>query len=464
MDNVFAVIMAAGEGTRMKSKIPKVLHSICGQSMVEYVLDAVNEVCTQPPVLVVGHGASAVKEYLQDAVQYAYQEKQLGTGHAVMMARDFLWGKGGYVIVMAGDTPLITGQTIRRLLDFTISNEYTAAALTAVMDNPTGYGRILRDSQGLIQKIVEEKDAGPEEKKVREINASMYCYRISALMDALEKLGNDNAQGEYYLTDVIGILRDQGYKVGALIVEDNREIMGVNNRSQLAEAAKAMRERICYEHMINGVTIIDPDHTYIDKDVTIGRDTVVYPGNVLEGRTRIGEDCILYPNNRIRNGLIHHRVEIQSSVILDSEVGEDSTVGPYAYLRPGSKIGKGVRIGDFVEVKNSTIGDGSKVSHLTYVGDGSIGRNCNIGCGVVFVNYDGQKKHRTVVEDNSFIGCNVNLVAPVLVEENAFVAAGSTVTEKVPRDSLCIARCRQTIKDGWVARRRAKESEDEQEE
>lgn len=454
MTQTIAIIMAAGEGTRMKSDIPKVLHRICGKTMVEYVIRAMEDVCTEKPTLVIGQGASAVQEYFKDRVRFAVQEQPLGTGHAVMMAKDSLMGKAGYVLVTAGDVPLITSETVKRLIRFTKENEFTAVALTANMQNPTGYGRIIRNHEGTIQRIVEHKDASEEERMVKEINASLYCFSISSLLNALERVTNTNAQGEYYLTDVLGILISDGCKVGALQIDDETETMGVNNRVQLSEATRLMQKRINEAHMMNGVTIIDPTSTYIDQDVVIECDTTIYPGNVLENATYIGQNCILYPNNRVIDSRIEKGVSLQSSVVMSSEIGENSTVGPYAYIRPGSRIGRNVRIGDFVEIKNSSIGEGSKVSHLTYVGDGSIGKDCNIGCGVVFVNYDGSKKHKTIVGDHVFVGCNVNLVAPVEIEDEVYIAAGSTVTDKVPRNALCIARARQVIKPDWVVRRK----------
>lgn len=459
MTHTIAVIMAAGEGTRMKSELPKVLHKICGKTMVEYVIRAMEEVCTQSPILVIGHGAADVQEYFKDRVRYAFQGQPLGTGHAVMIAKDALVGKEGYVLITAGDMPLVTGDTVKRLIQFTKDNEYAAVALTANMQDPTGYGRIIRNHEGTIQRIVEHKDASDEEKMIREINASLYCFSIVSLLSTLERINNTNTQGEYYLTDALGILVSDGCKVGALQIEDATEIMGINNRVQLAEATWLMRKRINERHMMNGVTILDPASTYIDQDVIIERDTMIYPGNVLENATCIGQNCILYPNNRVVDSRIEQGVSLQSSVIISSDIGEYTTVGPYAYIRPGSKIDRNVRIGDFVEIKNSTIGERSKVSHLTYVGDGSIGKDCNIGCGVVFVNYDGAKKHKTTVGDHVFVGCNVNLVAPVEIEDGAYIAAGSTVTAKVPRNALCIARARQVNKPDWVIKRKIQKEE-----
>jgi len=332
--------MAAGEGTRMKSRLPKVLHKICGRAMIEHVIEAAKGVSTEDPVIVIGHGRDKIRDYLGQSVRYAVQEEQKGTGHAVMMARDYLENQEGYVVILAGDMPLITKETLSGLVQYTIANDLAGTALTAVVDDPTGYGRILRNDEGNVIGIVEHKDATEEQKKIREINASIYCFDIPALLRGLQDLKNENAQGEYYLTDIIGIFVQNGLRVGAYVVPDATETQGVNNRAQLAEAEADIRQRICRRHMINGVTIVDPFHTYIEDGVTIERDVVIYPGNVLEGKTHIAEGTILYPNNRIQDSIIGENVQIENSVILASEVGENTTVGPFAYLRPGTKISR----------------------------------------------------------------------------------------------------------------------------
>lgn len=450
-----AVILAAGEGKRMKSEIPKVLHRVCGKEMVNHVIDTMRAAGIESVNVIVGKAAETVKEGTKSRnVSYSLQEKQLGTGHAVMCAEDFLSSKRGIVAIFTGDAPLINENTVQRLLQFHEQNNCSAVILTSLVDNPKGYGRIIRSNDG-VDKIVEHKDCSEEELKVNEINAGMYCFDIESLLQSLKKLNNNNAQGEYYLTDVIGILKSEGKKVGAMAV-DFEETLGVNSRVELSQAEGIMRKRINKMHMENGVTLIDPSNTYIDRDVKIESDTIIYPGNVLEGNTLIETGCILYPNNRIKDSIIKSNVTIQSSVILESFIGEETTVGPYAYIRPETHIGKSVRIGDFVEIKKSTIGDNTKVSHLTYIGDAEVGRNCNFGCGTVVVNYDGKKKHKTIVGDNAFIGCNTNLVAPVEVKENAYTAAGSTITNEVPEGSLAIARARQTNIEGWVERKNQK--------
>lgn len=454
MSKITAVILAAGAGTRMKSKLPKVLHPVGGKAMVEHVIDIAEEgIGAEKTILVIGHGAERVKKAVSHRnVSFVMQEEQLGTGHAVMQT-DHLLEEEGLVLLLYGDTPLIRGSVIQCFIDFHRQGGFQATVLTAMMEDPTGYGRIVRDKDGRVIRIVEQKDATPEEKAIQEINSGIYCYESKLLKQALKELTNDNAQKEYYITDVVEILNRQGYKVGAFTVEDPTEIMGVNSRVQLAEAEAVMQMRILTGLMESGVTILDPKNTYIDKTVAIGRDTVIYPGVIIKGNTEIGEDCIIGHNSRIENCILKDRVEVQSSTLIDSFVEDDCHIGPYAYLRPNSKLGKHVKIGDFVEVKNSTIGDHSKASHLAYIGDGEVGKNVNIGCGVVFVNYDGKNKHKTVVEDNAFVGSNVNLVAPVTVEKNGYVATGSTITKTVPAGALSVARAKQENKQGWVERK-----------
>jgi len=373
-----------------------------------------------------------------------------------MVAHSILEKIDGYTVVVAGDIPLIRSSTLQKMVEYANEGGYDAVALSAILDDPTGYGRIIRNEAGDLERIVEHKDATEEQRRINEVNVSAYCFNIQLLLSSLNQLDNNNKQGEYYLTDVLHIMKEAGNKVGVFVAQDSDEVLGINTRVQLAEVEQKMRQRINRYHMENGVTLIDPNNTYIGPDVVIGSDTVVYPGNVLEGRTIIGEGCTLYPNNRIVNSVIGNQTQVQASVILESRIGDETTIGPYAYLRPGSNIGNRVRIGDFVEIKNSSIGDRSKVSHLSYVGDGTIGRDVNVGCGVVFVNYDGVKKHRAVVEDKAFIGCNVNLIAPVVVKEGAYIAAGSTITDEVPEYSLAIARARQVNKEGWVEKRQLK--------
>ncbi|EEH99467.1 bifunctional UDP-N-acetylglucosamine diphosphorylase/glucosamine-1-phosphate N-acetyltransferase GlmU [Clostridium tertium] len=447
-----SLILAAGQGTRIKSDLPKVLHKVCGKEMVNHVIDTMRKANIEDINVIIGKGADLVKEKTSSRnVSYALQEEQLGTGHAVKCAIDFLRGKKGVVGVFCGDAPLIKAETVDNLFKTHIENKNSATLLSSIVEDPTGYGRVVRENDEVL-KIVEHKDCTEEELKINEMNAAIYCFDIEKLLNSLDKLSNNNNQGEYYLTDVIGILKEEGNKVGAVTI-DYEETIGVNSRIQLAEAEGILRNRINSRHMINGVTLIDPSTTYIGDDVEIGRDTIIYPGNVLEGNTKIGEGVILYPNSRISNSIILNNVEIQSSVIIDSQIGERTTVGPFAYIRPESVIGSGARIGDFVEIKKSTIGNNTKVSHLTYIGDASVGENCNFGCGTVVVNYDGQKKHKTTIGNNSFIGCNTNLVSPVNVEDNTYIAAGSTITNDVKEGELAVARAKQRNIEGWVTKK-----------
>ena len=387
-----ALILAAGQGKRIKSDIPKVLHKVCGKEMVNHVIDNMRKAGIEEIDVIVGKGAERVKEGTKDRnVFYSLQEEQLGTGHAVKCASDFLKGKKGTVVIFPGDAPLTKKATIENLMKEHEENKNAATLLSAMVEDPTGYGRIIRDENGNVLKIVEHKDCNEEELLVNEMNAAMYCFDIEELVNSLDKLSNNNNQGEYYLTDVIGILKEEGKKIGA-VVTDYEDTIGVNSRVQLAEAEELLRNRINNTHLENGVTLIDPKATYIGIDVEIGKDTIVYPGTILEGNTVIGSDCLIMQNCRIKDSTINDGVTVESSVILDSEIGKNTTVGPFAYIRPESKIGEKARIGDFVEIKKSTIGNGTKVSHLTYIGDAEVGEGCNFGCGTVVVNYDGKLK------------------------------------------------------------------------
>ena len=443
---VKGIILAAGKGTRMKSEIPKVLHKAAGKTMAEWAIKSVSLV-DKKPTLVVGHSRELVKETLGDIVEYAVQAEQKGTGHAVMMAKDSVVGSE-YVVITYGDMILLKQESIKNLVDYTVENNLEAAILTAIAEDPTGLGRIINDADGYIKKIVEHKDATDEQLQINEINTGVYCYRSEALLNVLDKLNCNNAQGEYYLTDTVEIINTSGGRIGSVSC-DALEALGTNDRVQLALSAKELRRRINNEHMLNGVTLIDPDNTYIDADVQIGNETIIYPGCVIEGNSKIGSGCVIYGSTNIKNSQIEDNVTIKASNILNSFIDSHTNIGPNAYLRPNTKIGKNCKVGDFVEIKNSNIGDDTKISHLTYVGDADVGKNVNLGCGVVFVNYDGEKKHRTIVEDSAFIGCNTNLISPVKIGKGAYTAAGSTITEDVPEKALAIARSRQTNKEGW---------------
>lgn len=449
MINTVAIILAAGEGKRMKSEYSKVIHKVGGKPIIERVYNSVKKSDIDKCILVVGHKREQVMDVMGDRVIYAVQEEQLGTGHAVMQAVPYI-NDVERVVILCGDAPLITEETIKEALKIHEEQNQSATIFTAEFENPAGYGRILRDEKSNVIGIVEDKDASESQKLIKEVNSSMYCFDKDVLCSALNKLDNNNAQNEYYLTDVIKIMINEGKKVGTYIVPDKNEIMGINNRIQLSEANEILRKKINYKHMTNGVTLIAPDNTYIEEDVIIGSDTIIYPGNILEGNTVIGNNCVIAQNNRITNTTVGNDTEIVSSVLIDSKVGNSTHIGPFAWLRPKSNVGDNIRIGDFVEIKNSNIGNGTKVSHLTYVGDSDIGENVNFGCGTVTVNYDGINKHRTTVGNNVFIGCNTNLVAPVKLGDRVYTAAGTTVTKDVPDDALVIGRCRQEIKENWT--------------
>lgn len=442
------VILAAGFGKRMKSEKPKVLHEVAFKPIVEHVVDLAKAIESETTVVVVGHGKERVMNYLEGAsVMFAVQENPQGTGHAVMMADDYL--TEGEVLILCGDTPLLTKETIEGFVKYHRETGNKASLISMMMDNPKGYGRIVRNANNAFECIVEQKDADETQVLIKEVNSGIGIFDAKVLKASLGRLSNNNNQNEYYLTDVFGILVNDGEAVGAYIANDPEEFMGINDKMALAEADAVMQKRLIQKHMENGVIFLRPDSTYVGTDVEIGSDTVIYPNCLLKGKTVIGKHCEIGPSADLRNVIVADSVEIKHSTLVDSSVQDESHIGPYAYLRPGSNIGKNVKIGDFVEVKNAKVGHGSKVSHLSYIGDGEVGENVNVGCGVVFVNYDGSSKHQTIIESGAFIGCNSNLVAPVTVGKDAYVAAGSTITEDVPEGALAIARERQVNKTNW---------------
>ena len=445
-----AIILAAGKGTRMKSKLYKVLHQVAGKAMVDHVLTQLEANHMDNIVTVVGFGAENVEQALGERTKYAVQKKQLGTGHAVMQAADLLSDLDGQTLVISGDTPLFKAATLQKLVDYHTAKKASATVLTSIAPDPTGYGRLVRNDIGIVEKIVEQKDATPEEQAIDEINTGVYCFDNKTLFDALKLLSNDNAQGEYYLTDVIGILKKRGDIVAAYRMADFDESMGVNDRIALAKANEIMRNRINTHWMEEGVTLLDPKTTYIDSDVKIGSDTVIEGGVTIKGNTVIGTDCYISAHSDIINSIIHDEVKITSSTLEDSEMHTGSDIGPYSHLRPASEIGENAHVGNFVEVKKSFIDKGTKVGHLTYVGDATLGKNINIGCGVVFINYDGTSKHHTNIGDHAFIGSNSNLIAPVNIAEDSFVAAGSTITDDTNKFDMAIARARQTNKPDYA--------------
>ena len=446
----YAVVLAAGKGTRMKSKLYKVLHKVAGKSMIEHVVDSVKQAGTDKIVTIVGHGAESVKETLGDQSSYSFQEEQLGTAHAVKMAADELKGKEGTTLVVCGDTPLITPETLKALADYHEAQQAGVTVLSATADNPFGYGRIVRDQDGRLAKIVEQKDATEAEREIDEISTGIFAFDNVLLFELLEKVKNDNAQGEYYLPDVITLALEAGKIADAYRTDDFDEIMGVNDRVALSKAEAAYRERVNEYHMRNGVTLIDPASTYIEADVQIGMDTIIEPGAHLGKGTVIGEDTVIGQYSDVNNSTIGNRTTIKQSVVNDATVGDDTTVGPFAQLRPNAHLGNEVKVGNFVEVKKAELKDGAKVSHLSYIGDAEIGERTNVGCGSITVNYDGKNKFKTIIGKDSFIGCNTNLVAPVTVGDGVLIAAGSTITDDIPNDSLALARARQTTKPGYL--------------
>lgn len=450
MGKISAVILAAGEGKRMKSDCPKVLHSLCGRTLIGHVLAALDTVC-RDKIVVVGHGAGAVKEALGDAVRYALQERQLGTGHAVMQAAPLL-GDADNVFILCGDTPLLTGDVMSGLEAMHRAAGAAVTILTAIIPDPAGYGRIVRDTADRVIRIVEEKDASEGEKKINEINTGAYLFSAKALLGSLEKLTSENAQGEYYLTDCVELVAAEGRLATTFVLNDDQLALGVNDRMQLAEAERLMRARLNTALMAEGVTMTDPGSTYVDAGVRVGRDTVLLPGTMLRGETAVGSGCVIGPNCEITDCEIGDGVTIRHSVLTGCRVEDDVSVGPFAHIRPDTVLRRSVKIGDFVELKKSDIGEGTKIPHLSYVGDADVGPGANLGAGTIVVNYDGRKKHKTLIEAGAFVGCNSNLVAPVRIGRNAFVAAGSTITKDVPDGSLSLARPKQVNKDGVAAR------------
>lgn len=429
------IVLAAGQGTRMKSRRAKVLHELCGVPMLGHVLRNARRLDPARLIVVVGRDADEVKERFEGEAEFVLQEEQNGTGHAVRVAMPTLGEVGGDVLVLYGDTPLLSPETLEQMAKTKRERGADLAVLTARTRNIPG--RVARDEQGRVSRIIEAQDATPEELELEERNTGVYLFSADLLRDGLAALRPNNAQGELYITDIVGFAVSRGLRVEAVETPDPDECMGINNRVELADATAYMRRRIAREHMAEGVTFIDPDTVYIDADVTIGRDSIIEPGVVITGDSSLGEGC------HVKAGC----------VIEESRLGNDVTIGPSAHLRPGSRLGEGVKIGNYVEIKNSTLGPGSKAAHLGYIGDADVGAGVNFSCGAIVVNYDGYKKTRSTIGDQAFIGCNANLVSPVTIEPHGFVAAGSTVTKDVPEDALALARTKQRNIEGWVARK-----------
>ena len=444
MKERFAVVLAAGQGTRMKSKLYKVLHPILKRPMIHYVLDALKPAKVKQMVTIVGYGAEKVKEEIGNLSEFAIQKEQLGTAHAVLQAEALLKNLEGTTIVVCGDTPLITAETYEKLFEQHERTNAKATVLTTNVENPAGYGRIVRNDDNEVEKIVEHKDANEAELLINEINAGTYCFDNQALFNTLKKVKNDNAQNEYYLPDVIEILKAEGEKVSAYLTEDESETLGINDRLALAEAETIMKQRINAKHLLQGVSIMDINNTYIGPDVTIESDAIIYPGSIISGATQIGSGSVIGPHTEIEDSAIGKDTVIRQSAVLNSKIGNKVNIGPFAHIRPETSISDKVKVGNFVEIKKSDIDEGTKVSHLSYIGDSELGKDINIGCGTITVNYDGVNKYKTYIGDNAFIGCNANLIAPVNIEAGAFVAAGSTVT-KMCRKTLgnCQSKARK---------------------
>ncbi len=453
MNSIAAVIMAAGKGTRMKSNHSKVVQKVAGEPMVSHVFRTCKKIGAEKIITVVGHLKEEVMAAVGEGEIFAHQTELLGTGDAVMRAMKFIDESTDYVVILSGDAPLVSEETIKSALDFHIQNNFSCTVFTACLDDAAKYGRIIKNEKGELIKIVEFADASDEEKKINEINGGMYWFSAADLKFALSKIDNNNAQGEYYLTDTIDILKNAGKGVGCFTVSDPDEILGVNTKLELTNVDRVMRMRINSRHALNGVYFQNIENTFIGPDVQIEADAEILTGTILSGKTKIGAECIIGPNSRIENSTIGQGSVLDNAVVLESTVGENCKIGPFTYIRPHSSIGNGCKVGDFVEIKNAVLGDGSKASHLTYIGDSDVGKNVNFGCGTITVNYDGKKKHRTKIGDRAFIGCNTNLVSPVEVGEGAYIAAGSTIVEEVPDKTLAIARARQVIKTNWKDKR-----------
>jgi bifunctional UDP-N-acetylglucosamine pyrophosphorylase/glucosamine-1-phosphate N-acetyltransferase len=459
--SIHVVILAAGQGTRMKSHLPKVLHAVPGGPMLDCVIRTAESLSPESLTIVVGHAADAIQSHLNghNGVQFALQQPQLGTGHALLQTAPLLAGKTGTLILLSGDVPLLTGTTLNSLVAAHCGARAAATVVTATVDRPFGYGRIVR-VEGEVARIVEERDASPAERQIKEINSGIYAFDMTHLFDALGGIASQNAQGEYYLTDLIAIYRRRKLMVKSVLVDDPQEVRGINSRTELAEVSRLVRQKKNEELMASGVTLVDPAATYIDPGVEIGADTVIHPGVIIEGRTRIGAACEIHAHVTITDCEIGDNVTIKSfSLMTSSRIETGASVGPFAHLRPETVVCEGAKIGNFVELKKTTLGPHSKANHLSYLGNATIGTKVNVGAGTITCNYDGEHKYDTVIEDGAFIGSDSQLIAPVRVGKGAYVAAGSSITQDVPPGALGIARGRQSVVDGWVERRKQASSD-----
>ena len=458
-DNLDIIILAAGLGTRMKSATIKILHRAAGRPIIDYVLDLASELCPSPPVMVVGYQREAVQKAVGERARYAVQEQQLGTGHAVLQAAPAIEAAGNKrVLILSGDVPLTRQETLENLLQEHERSGNALTLLTMKLDDPAMYGRIVRDTSGGVARIVEAKDADAEQKQIGEVNAGIYVFESEHLFDNLRNLSNQNAQGEYYLTDLLAVLRERGHRVGAMVVDDPIEVLGVNSRADLAQVESEIQRRVVEKLMHEGVTFRNPSTVVIDSTVSIGADTVIYPFVTLEGSTQIGEGCVIEPGVHLLNVRLGDDVHVKTGTVAEDAIVEDeASIGPYAHLRPGTQLGRRVKVGNFVETKKAVFGEGAKASHLSYIGDAEIGADVNIGAGTITCNYDGVRKNKTVLEDGVFIGSDTQLVAPVRVGRGAYVGAGSTITKDVPPDALALSRTPQRIIEGWVTKKKKKD-------
>jgi bifunctional UDP-N-acetylglucosamine pyrophosphorylase / glucosamine-1-phosphate N-acetyltransferase len=456
MRELTLVILAAGKGTRLKSRLPKVLHCLAGKPLLEYVVEAARPLSPQATCVIVGHEAGQVQKAFSNLpVEFIVQEPQLGTGHALLVARPFWESHRGDLLVLYGDVPLISTETLAELVEAHNRSGASATLMSTVLERPEGYGRVLRSSRGDVESIVEEKDATPEQREIQEINTGIYCFQISALAETIGQLSSTNSQQEYYLTDCIGLLKARGRSVGTVICSDPMEVCGVNSRLELSQLEGLLRNRKLEQLMRDGVTVIDPASTYVEPGVQVGVDTVLYPNVFLEKGSVIGSGCQIYPNVRISASVVDDQVVIlDSCLISESRIHSGSQVGPFAHLRNHAVVGKGCRIGNFVEIKNSKIGDRTKAAHLSYLGDAEVGEDVNIGAGTITCNYDGIGKNKTIIEDDVFVGSDSQLIAPVTIHRGAYIAAGSTIQQDVPEDALAIARSHQVNKEHWARKRR----------
>lgn len=449
---MLSLVLAGGKGTRMKSSIHKTLHTVNGKPIIEKMRSLLENTGISKQIFILGHKKDDVLEYLGEDIEYVIQEQQLGTGHAIIISKEKLEKYKEDIFIVNGDAPLLRESTLKSMKDKFYKENLDCVFLTCEMKEPLNYGRIIRENQeqnGKIINLVEEKDATEEEKKVKEINVGAYIFKYDKLINALDRIDNNNAQGEYYLPDLVKVLINDGDKVEAFKICNEDEVMGVNSKEELAIVSKILRKRKNNQLMSEGVILIDPDNTYIEEDVEIGQDTIIYPNVIIEGKTKIGANCTIIGNSRIENSIISDNVKIESSVIEKSMIDSNVTVGPFAHLRPNAYLKETSHVGNFVEIKNAVIDEGVKVGHLSYIGDAQVGEKTNIGAGTITCNYDGKKKHKTIIGKNSFIGSNTILVAPVEVGENSFTAAGSTITKNVKNNTLAFGRAKQINKEGW---------------